>query len=243
MAYRRDIDLEFLKTCSSEDLDTIVSILTKDTDGEVRWTEEITSNEKYKQFSPDHRRYWELIAGEIQCFGANTLATIFRGGEGVFYKEVLTDVCDKMNVNYNSASSVEVIEMNLLLKVLTDSMEKMTKEDLRELVNGLDLDIKTLSKQAVIAAIQAGVRLSGFAAYQVAVIVANAVAKAVIGRGISVAANAGLTRAIGVVVGPIGWVLTAIWTAIDIAGPAFRVTMPCVIQVAFLRAKMKYHSG
>ena len=35
-------------------------------------------------------------------------------------------------------------------------------------------------------------------------------------------------------------VLTGLWTAIDIAGPAYRVTIPCVIQIAFLRAKMNY---
>jgi 4-hydroxythreonine-4-phosphate dehydrogenase len=29
-------------------------------------------------------------------------------------------------------------------------------------------------------------------------------------------------------------------TALDIAGPAYRITMPCVVQVAFLRAKLKY---
>ena len=91
----------------------------------------------------------------------------------------------------------------------------------------------------MIAALQAGVRFSGFAAYQAAVIVANQVAKMLIGRGLSVAANAGLNRAIAAFTGPIGWVLMGLWTLIDIAGPAYRVTIPCVIQVAFLRAKMK----
>ncbi|HNE26607.1 MAG TPA: ubiquinol-cytochrome C chaperone family protein, partial [Pseudomonadales bacterium] len=35
--------------------------------------------------------------------------------------------------------------------------------------------------------------------------------------------------------GPIGWAITGIWTAIDIASPAFRVTIPAVIQIAALR--------
>ena len=96
------------------------------------------------------------------------------------------------------------------------------------------------SKQAVIVALQSSIRFSGFAAYQVALIVANAVARTVAGRGLALAVNAGLTRAMGIFAGPIGWVLTALWTAFDIAGPAYRVTLPCVVQVAFLRAKMKY---
>ena len=37
--------------------------------------------------------------------------------------------------------------------------------------------------------------------------------------------------------GPIGWLLTVIWTAIDVAGPAYRVTIPCCIQIAYMRRR------
>jgi uncharacterized protein YaaW (UPF0174 family) len=240
MAYRRDDDLEFLKNCTSEDLSVLVDILSKDKDGNVRLTEELTMSHRYKRYHPNHHEYWDLIAAEIQCFGANTIAIMHRGGEGVLYREVLTDACDKIKVNYNSGASVEVIEMNLLMKILTDSMENMRPEDLQGIVKDLDLKTTDFSKQAVIASLQAGIRFGGFASYQVVLIVANAVAKAVVGRGLSLAANAGLTRMMGFFAGPIGWVLTALWTAFDIAGPAFRVTIPCVVQVAFLRAKLTY---
>ena len=73
--------------------------------------------------------------------------------------------------------------------------------------------------------------------YQITLIVVNAVAKLLIGRGLSVAGNAALTRVMAAFAGPIGWVLTGLWTAIDIAGPAYRVTIPAVIQVAALRKK------
>ena len=92
MAYRYDSDLEFLKEIKSEDL---VYCLTHDKDGEVRYTEELTRSDDYKAYHPEHNQYWESIAAEIQCFGANSLVTMLRGGKGVEYKEVLTDVCDK----------------------------------------------------------------------------------------------------------------------------------------------------
>lgn len=38
--------------------------------------------------------------------------------------------------------------------------------------------------------------------------------------------------------GPIGWVLTALWTIVDIAGPAYRVTVPAVIQIAYIRQRV-----
>lgn len=72
-------------------------------------------------------------------------------------------------------------------------------------------------------------------AYKIALIVANAIAKAILGRGLSLAANAGIVRTISIFAGPIGWLITGLWAAMDIAGPAYRVTIPAVIQVAFLR--------
>lgn len=61
-------------------------------DGEKRITEELTKSSAYKTYNPDYHQYWELIAAGIQCFGANSFVTLFRGGKGVLYKEVLTDV-------------------------------------------------------------------------------------------------------------------------------------------------------
>lgn len=69
---------------------------------------------------------------------------------------------------------------------------------------------------------------------------ANGIARALIGRGLGFGVNAGIMRAMGVFAGPIGWILTGMWTLIDIAGPAYRVTIPAVIFVAFLRANLKY---
>lgn len=69
-------------------------------------------------------------------------------------------------------------------------------------------------------------------------IVANAVSKSLLGRGLAMASNAALTRWLSIFAGPIGWSVTAIWTAIDIAGPAYRVTIPSVVQIAYMRAKM-----
>ena len=87
---------------------------------------------------------------------------------------------------------------------------------------------------------QAVFRAGGFKSYQLTLIIVNAVLKALIGRGFSLAANATLTRTMAILTGPIGWVITGLWTAIDIAGAAYRVTIPAVIQVAALRQQYLY---
>ena len=240
MAYRKDPDLEFLADVPSADLDALVRILTKD--GE-RLTEELTTHHRYKESSPDHHAYWDLIAAEIQCFGANTLATLFRGGKGVSYRKVLTDACDKMKVNYSSGSGIEAIEFNLLMKVLTDSMKEMSAEELEAVCDDLDLSPMRYTPEAVTIALQTAIRLGGFASYRIALIVANAVVQALIGRGLSLAANVALVRLVSAFAGPIGWTLSAAWLLVDIAGPAYRVTVPAVIMVAYLRAKRSMEDG
>lgn len=238
MAYRNDPDLAFLEQVPSSNLGQLVRILTKDKDGSPRLTEELTMHDRYKESSPDHHEYWDLIAGEIQCFGANSFATIARGGKGVLYREVLTDVCDKMKVNYSDASPVDVIEFNLLMKVLVDSMAEMSPEDLKRFCDDLNIRPTSFTAEAIAIAIQIMIKSGRFLAYKIAVIVANAVAKALVGRGLSVAANAALTRSMAIFVGPIGWAVSAIWLLVDIAGPAYRVTIPSVILVAYLRLEM-----
>lgn len=235
MSYRTDPDLEFLAHIPSEKLDELVAYLIRDNDGSIRLTEELTQSDQFKAFTPDHHRYWQVIAAELQCFGANSFMTMFRGGKGVLYREILEDVCDKLKANYNKKSSTETIEMNLLMKILKDSIEKMSPDELKALIDELHLNVRTIGPEAVTLAIQLLLKQGGFMTYRIALIVANAVAKAILGSGLRLATNATLTRTLSVFIGPIGWILTGLWTAIDLAGPAYRVTVPATIQVAYLR--------
>src|SRR5688572_12409185 len=106
MSYRYDPDLEFLKDCANDDLDILVTYLIGPEDNR-RLTEDLSLTDEFRQHHPDHQKYWSLIAAELQLFGGNTLANVLRGGEGVVYKEVLCDVCDKMEVNYNKNASTQ----------------------------------------------------------------------------------------------------------------------------------------
>jgi uncharacterized protein YaaW (UPF0174 family) len=239
MAYRPDPDLEFFARASSADLEGLVSTLTHDKDGAVRYTEELTQSALYKQYHPDHGKYWQLVAAELQGFGANSFATMFRGGKGVLYKEILIDVCDKLNVKYKAAASVEVIEQDLMLKILTDAIERMSVEEVRQMAEEAGVaNFGALSKDAAFAAFIAVFRAGGFKSFQILVIVVNIVLRALIGRGLGFAATGTMMRTASILVGPVGWAVTGLWTAFDVASPAYRVTIPAVIQVVVLRQKV-----
>ena len=238
MAYKDDVDLNFLQHMPSEDLKDLVGYLTKDKDGEVRFSEELTSNEAYKKHHPDHSKYWQEIAAEMQCFGANTFATMLRGGKGVPYREVLLDVCNKNGVKYDAKGITSGIEDDLLVKILGDALEKMPHTDRIEFVKSIGIAaLKDLTPAPLTAALQLAFKAGGFKSYQLTLIIANAISRAILGHGVALAGNAALMRSVTLLAGPVGWALTGALTLVDLAGPAYRITMPSVIQVALLRRK------
>ncbi|MFV8907311.1 DUF3944 domain-containing protein [Serratia fonticola] len=233
--YRNDPDLNLLGQCSNEELQLLVSILTTDPrDGDTRWTESLTSTPEYRLLAPEHRRYWQLIAAELQRYGANTLVSLMRLGQGVTYREILGDVCDKLDVNYNLKSCTETIELCLLMKVLEKSLDQMTPEELATFSRNMQLDLTNPTPQLILMAVQAAIRTSSLAALELATVLSASVITSLGGIatwGTVVVAS----RALSVIAGPVAIVLSSAWMISDIAGPAYRVTIPACIIVAWLR--------
>jgi len=234
--FRADKDLELLRYSDNEMLEVLVKYLTTDKDGSTRYTESLTGEKAFQDVGKDYRQAWQLIGAELQHFGGDTLVNLFRGN-GVTYKEILTDVCKKLSVKTDFSAEVVDIEQALLAKLFSDSWEKMSEEERKKIRSELKID-GNLASSAALTSIIAAIRLGGFMSYQVAMIVANAVARTVLGRGLTLAANAGLARMIGVFAGPIGIAITALLTIPAISGPAFRVTLPAVVQIAAMRQQM-----
>lgn len=178
-----------------------------------------------------------LIAEELSRFGGNSLANLFRGGAGVPYKEIVCDVATHLKVPYNASSECEMIEMAIISKVLQQSLDKMTEEQRKELFESLGTNYSQATGSAAMAGLLAALKLTGFGAFKATAIVANASVHAFLGRGLVMGAYGGAIRGLGVLAGPVAWAITAIWTAFDLASPAYRVTVPCVIQVAYMRQK------
>jgi len=85
---KEDRDLSFLAYCKNEDLKTLVDMLTHDTNGEVRISEQLTNTDAYLYCYPYRlSMMWQEIANELQRFGGNTLANLYRRN-GVCYKEI-----------------------------------------------------------------------------------------------------------------------------------------------------------
>lgn len=196
-----------------------------------------------------------ILADEILKFGGNTLTNFYREmrtsmGLGslldnilpdatptIGYDEIVRDVASHMKVSSGKHDRVEDIEASIIRHLMGESLKKMDSETAGKVTKDLGGNFSVAAPATAAATLAVG-GVAGFATYRIAMIVANSVARTFTGRGLELAANAAVTRTLGMVLGPIGWAVTGLWTLADLSSPAYRVTVPCVVQLAYMRLKM-----
>lgn len=233
-----DADLDqLLSGADPEDLSILADFITDKGEGRISLSADVCkllhSSSQARNFSEEARAF---IAEELQRFGGNSLMNLFRGGTGVSYKEIVRGVADHMKVTYSKKDDTAQIEMAILLKILAQSVEKMSEEQKKTLLEEFGMAYAGAGA-AIMATLIATIRSSGPGVFKLSAVVANASVTALLGRGLVMGTSGTVMRGIGALAGPLGWVITAIWTVFDLASPAYRVTVPCVIQLAYMRQK------
>lgn len=228
-----DKDLLFLNDCSNDLLVLLADTLVYDEKGNERLTEELSSKSVYKNNYPNNMKVViPSMVDELQRFGGNTILNIFRG-HGVAYREILEQVAKRIGVNFNSCSTTELIEQYLLQHIFVMSIDKMTEDDVKHLSHTYtkeelkDMIIRLKPSSPLF------VKLAGIIVLQLSKKFAQ---NAALGYLAKIAAS----RSFAVFAGPVAWALTAIWTIFDIAGPAYRVLVPCTITIAYMRQVSKF---
>lgn len=233
--------IDVLSKAAEEDLAIVADIITDNNKGRISLDSAIRNLlEAHKQAGKLHHN-WQLLAKELQEFGGNSIVNLFRRS-GVAYSEILDDVAGHMKIKREARDGIEEIELKILMQVAAKAMERMSTEEQRAFVHEISGGKVGVLGPAALAGLQATVMAGGFSSYMLATTVANAVARQLIGRGLAPVGNAALMRGIGMFAGPIGWAITAAWTAFDMASPAYRVTVPCVVQIAYMRQKARASS-
>ena len=232
-AFDKDIN-PLLEIATNEDLEFIVKLL-KNT-----FSNFLERNKIFKEFYPEHQKYADLVADEIREFGGNSFVNLVRR-TGPEYKAIVCDVASKLRAPYNNKQDIETIEASILSVILEKALNHMDDEAKRKLLEEMGGKRNyDLTGPALTAAFLGIFSAGGFKSYQIAFQVADAIAVFIFGRGLSLFANTALARWLSILTGPIGWAISGIWTAIDLAGPAYRVTIPAVVYIAMLR--MKYNN-
>lgn len=177
------------------------------------------------------------LVSEIRRDGSNSIATwVFRLGEGVNYDEIVMDVASKVGVDYNAEELADERELELLIlqhlvRKHFDSLSPEQRAEFEEHLNKLGEEYTDFWRQfseVTGAALLAIVQTMG--PQFIARLLTPIMARLLVVRGLAVVGP----RLAGLAI-PFVNVALAAWLAVDIAGPAYRKTVPTVFQVALLR--------
>ena len=236
---RTDFDLQFLQYCDNEDLVSLCNILMFDNNGKLRLSESLSNNDNWLACFPyKMNAMWKDLAFELQSYGGNTLLNVFRNGQGPSYESIVYDVCKRLKVKgISKYDTAEEMEQKLLVSVSTKAIGELSEEQARSIMEECGVKGYDYSRAGLVAAIIALQVINR----RVFLVVVNSVMRMLgqmlLGRGIMMAGIGGLSRGIGAMCGPIGWIILGGWTMWDMMGPAYRVTVPAVIQIAYMRVK------
>ena len=258
---------QILSNADIDDLDVLVDYITDSGNGRISLDKAICSrllNAKTQRIYKSDERI--LIERELRQFGGNTVANLVREARGflgglsplralgsptdampeVQYDEIVRDVAEHLKVKFDKYVGTPQVEDGILKSLLVASFEKMTPEERSTVLKDLEIpDAADLANRSV-AAIGFGIAaasLNTAVAYHLSQSVASAAVRALLGRGLTTGATSIVARPMAALVGPIGWAVTGAWALADMASPAYRVTVPCVVQVAYMRKKTQMQNS
>lgn len=225
--YLNDSDLDFLQHCSEEQLANFARLLTHNEKGKTRLSSVLMRNELFKSMEghpEQHRRNWQLIAGELQHFDGDSIANKLRG-HGKLYRAILLDVSKRLKLKADKEMSTFEIEQQLLEQFLRNTWKKMDEEHKQEFLHAVDTRVNELEELLPLLMkdklLAKGV--SHLLSSQLTRILRTHAAMSVLEHGLLRGAGLG---------GPVGAALNGVKA---VSGSAYRVTIPAVLQIACLR--------
>lgn len=108
----------------------------------------------------------------------------------------------------------------------------MSENELRYLAGQLNIKEKNPQKYMLVLALQAVIKKGGVLFTRLALYITQMISKILLGRGLSLLGANMISRTLGLWGGPVGWAITIGWSVVDLASPAYRVTIPAVLQVS-----------
>lgn len=196
----------------------------------------------YERHGIERKDGTKALAREICLDGSNTIASIFRGWEGVDYREIVDDVASKLGVKDRDELGTEELEHRILAKVAEKYWASLSEKERNE----IEAQLKKLDKELTFDKVRMALEGAGSVAMAImrkaiVQVMTQIIVKVLLRYGFIEASKRAAAVA-GAVVPGLN-VLLGAWTVVDLAGPAFRKTIPTVIELALLRLELEVNHG
>lgn len=214
------------------DRDSIHGLLDKATPKERRALAEILEAENSH---PEHI---------VEAFRWNCQSIFgYLVGSEPSYSQIVQQVAEKLDINPVGAT-VEELEIEIARKVLETAWNKMTPKqreemeaELRRVAQEFD-ESGELTRSASIFAALTGDQLSKFGVYLLSSTTLSTL-KGVVSVTLPFVAYATMSRAIAVIIGPVGWIGAGLFAVWKLTGANYKRLIPAILYVSVLRAKQQ----
>jgi uncharacterized protein YaaW (UPF0174 family) len=227
--------LALLSRADSSDLDLFVDYITDGGDGRLALAGEVCKKlVTAKREQTYTAAVIELLLRELKHFGGNSFVNLFRSN-GVPYSEIVFDVLEHVGGKRDEQETVADAELKIVSKIFATVWEKLTSAQRSELEQSLDIKLELAALST--GDVQKIILMGGNRAINITRMLSAAMGSSTLGGGVAMGANLVAGRVAGVALGPIGLALSGIWGAYSLTSPAYRITLPCVVLIAYIRLK------
>ena len=194
------------------------------------------------QSSGEVRKHWlNFHRAELQDYISWVGTPIFSYamGKKKDYRDILCDLANLLGVVADPHMSSAQLESAIVQKTWADTLNKLTPEKRATLVTQVEQEAakygKSLKSNAAGFAGLAAAQMSGFGVYMLGSTLLGAINSA-LGLGLGFGAFTGLSSAISLVIGPIGWAALGLYSIRKLGAPNYKKLLPAVILIAASRA-------
>ena len=238
-----DRNLLFLEEASNEDLRILCDIVTKEKDGSYRITETLSGTQSYLLYYPDNiNKMLPELLHEFRLFGGNSVLNFFRG-EGPEYSEILRDVACRCRVVFNdySTTSDEYVERQLLEKLVKDVLYEATNDELRQVMGEMKLSLSSFNQQKAISDLENLFKSENSIGFMLITSIVSIILSQFTGCITNKVPVGALSRLMAIMLAPTNLIIESLCFVVGKAGPAYKVMIPAVIQISYIRQKIKHN--
>lgn len=156
------------------------------------------------------------------------------------YSEVVLGVAKSVKAKSESKQD-SAVELAIIQKMFSDIHNNLSEDELNELLRSIPGSERVKPEDLrAIAAGAGGVVLlqaGGFATYVAASTVVGAIS-GVLGVTLPFVIYTGMSKAISIAIGPVGWVLLGAWGIHSIASPKYKRLAPAIVAIATVRSRL-----
>lgn len=159
------------------------------------------------------------------------------------YKEIVKQVSKKLKVKYKKYETASEIEIKIAQKVMETIWEKMTPEQRIEMEEELRKTAKKFDKIEdlfKVSSMFVALKVAGLSGFKVYLLASTALGATTGFMGITLpfAVYTTMSRAIAVVIGPVGWIGAGLFSVWQLTGPNYKKLTSAILYICALRAKL-----